>query len=334
MKRWKKFTALMILIAFSVMMLFGCASQMAEKDTGNSAGYAGAPREATSSETAKGAAPAPVISKDSTAQSNPLDLGYNIAADRKVVRSAQISMETAEYDTDKAAILSLLERVGGYVQYAAEWGNKPEDYKDKGRTAQYTFRIPQASFANFLSELDKIGTQLERTMGGEDITSQYTDVETRLKTQRTKLERLEKLLDDATKMEDIITLENAISDTTLQIEQYTASLNNWDNLVAEATVGVYMTEVVKVDAFEGVKDETFGDKISNAFNSAIAGIIDGVKWLVVTIVSILPALIVLGVITAVIVVPIIITQRRKRKKMKAAMEARQNMNQNGNQNIT
>ena len=49
----------------------------------------------------------------------------------------------------------------------------------------------------------------------------YYDNEARLTTQRTKLERLQELLSKAEAMEDIITIESAISETELQIEYLT-----------------------------------------------------------------------------------------------------------------
>ena len=327
MKRWGKLISVFVMVVLCAAMFFGCAQSAPKEEP--SADYGGGFMSATSAnEVSKEAAQAPAAMVDEDISSNAYDLGYTTDSNRKVIKTASVSLESSEYDADKAAILALVQRFGGYVQYASEWGNKPVEYRDDGREAQYTFRIPQDNFESFLSELDKIGKQTNRSMGGDDITYQYSDVETRLKTQRMKLERLEELLLKADKMEDIVSLINAISDTTLQIEQYTAQLNNWDNLVDEASVGVYLQEIVKVDAFEGVKDETFGDKISNAFNSAVAGIIDGVKWIVVAVVSIFPVLLVLAVITAVIAVPIILTQKRKRKRMKAALQE-QNKNQLG-----
>ena len=338
MRVGKKVVTLIIVVLFSFVLFYGCASQeytapsqAAEPSYNNGGGYASAPSSNATTGSAKEDAAGGQTSDDKSKSdsSQMLSMDLSEPTDRKVIKEAQISMETANFDKDKETILALVEREGGYVQYSEESGNKPEQWQDPGRTAQYIFRIPQEKFADFLSQLQTIGKQLERTMGGEDITSKYTDVTTRLKTLRTKLDRLEELLAKADAMENIIALENAISDTTLQIEQYTTTLNNWDNLIAEATVKLHISEVVQVSAFEGVKDESFGEKIGNAFNSAIAGIISGFKWLVVAVVTIIPALIVLVVITGVIVVPIVISQKRKKKKLDSGMEPQQGGNGNG-----
>ena len=56
----------------------------------------------------------------------------------------------------------------------------------------------------------------------ENITETYYDTAGRLKTQKIKLERLQKLLSQAENMEDIITIESAISETEWNIETFPA----------------------------------------------------------------------------------------------------------------
>lgn len=71
----------------------------------------------------------------------------------------------------------------------------------------------------------------------------YSDIELRLQTQRTKQERLLALLEKAATMEDIISLENALSETEYQIEQYTSDLKRYDSLIDFATIELRLTEV-------------------------------------------------------------------------------------------
>ena len=75
------------------------------------------------------------------------------------------------------------------------------------------------------------------------VSEAYYDTESRLVTQRTKLERLQELLAKAENMEDIITLESAIADTELNIEYLTGTLRKYDALVDYATVEITLEEV-------------------------------------------------------------------------------------------
>ena len=74
----------------------------------------------------------------------------------------------------------------------------------------------------------------------ENITETYYDTAGRLKTQQIKLERLQKLLAQAENMEDIITIESAISETEWNIENLSGTLRHYDALVDFATINVHV----------------------------------------------------------------------------------------------
>ena len=98
----------------------------------------------------------------------------------------------------------------------------------------------------------------------EDITDSYYDVDSRLKTAQTKLERLQELLSKADNMSDIITIESAISDVEWEIENLTGTLRTYDNQVDYATVYLSLREVYKLSGTDGAP-MTLGRRIGNSF---------------------------------------------------------------------
>lgn len=89
----------------------------------------------------------------------------------------------------------------------------------------------------------------------QNITETYYDTDGRLKTQQIKLERLQKLLAQAENMEDIITIESAISETEWNIEDLSGTLRHYDALVDFATVTVSLQEVYKYSDTEELPEE-------------------------------------------------------------------------------
>ena len=85
----------------------------------------------------------------------------------------------------------------------------------------YTVRVPAKEFRGFLKTVGEISHVTSQDQNAENISERYYDTESRLETQKTKMERLQMLLSKAETMEDIIDLENAISETEYQIEQLT-----------------------------------------------------------------------------------------------------------------
>ena len=128
-------------------------------------------------------------------------------------------------------------------------------------------------FCNLVGDLAQLNRQ-EHT--AENISEAYYDTESRLVTQRTKLERLQELLTRADKMEDIITLESAIAETELQIEYLTGTLRKYDALVDYATVEISLEEVYVLSEQEQPVIG-FWPKLAEAFKTGTSRFVNDVE---------------------------------------------------------
>ena len=75
-------------------------------------------------------------------------------------------------------------------------------------------------------------------------------------------------------MEDIISLENALSDVEYQIEQYSSELNRYDALVDFATFQVYLKEVSRVNQEVG-ETSSLGQRMAAGFQASVRGLSQG-----------------------------------------------------------
>ena len=181
-----------------------------------------------------------------------------LPANTKLIYSADIAMETTEFDAAEQAISRIVENLGG-------WFESRSIYQGGGsRSLRCTVRVPAKSFQSFLEQAGQAAHVTSRDEYTEDVSEAYYDQESRLVTQRTKLDRLHALLAQATEMEAIISLENAISDTELEIEQLTGSLRKYDSLVGYSTITLRLEEVYKLSTDEEVA-VTFGQRLGRAF---------------------------------------------------------------------
>ncbi|WP_295764075.1 DUF4349 domain-containing protein [uncultured Oscillibacter sp.] len=180
-------------------------------------------------------------------------------ANAKMVYTAGVEAETMDFDECASGLEALVEQMGGYMEYASIGS-----YADGRRMGDYTIRVPSARFSGFLKSVGELSHVTEQSKSAENISEQYYDTESRLTTQRTKLERLQMLLAKAEEMEDIITLESAIAETELQIEQLTGSLRRYDALVDYATVELRLREVPRLTTVEEAPP-TFSSQLGNAF---------------------------------------------------------------------
>ena len=92
--------------------------------------------------------------------------------------------------------------------------------------------------------MGSIGTVLESNSKGTDITDQYVDYETRVRTPKFKEETLLELMEKSTKLEDVITLEKRdFFEVRYEIESIENTLRNYDRLLAFSRINIYIQEV-------------------------------------------------------------------------------------------
>lgn len=193
--------------------------------------------------------------------------------DAKMILTADLELETTTFDQAAEGLTLLTEELGGYFEATTIRGGG-------NRWANYTVRIPAENFHIFLEKTGEICHLTYRVTGQENVTEQYYDTEGRLKTQQIKLERLQSLLAKAEAMEDIITIESAISETEYQIEALSGELRHYDALVDFATIHISLNEVYKLSNTEETPD-SFASRLGAAFFSGLRAFGDGAENLAV-----------------------------------------------------
>lgn len=175
-----------------------------------------------------------------------------------------------------------------------------------------TVRVPSEKFRLFLDEAGTVGHVTYRSEYTEDVGEAYYDSEARLATQRTKLERLQKLLEEAAGLEDIILLEQALSETELQIEYLTGSLRRYDSLVGYSTVNLQLREVYRLSTDEETP-MTFGERLGSAFSTGLQRGRDNLEELVIGLAANWMTLLLLAAVIAGGVLGLRRLGRRRRK---------------------
>ena len=197
------------------------------------------------------------------------DSGGSVLEDQKIIYTGTLNLETTDFDGTAKAVTALADTLGGYLE-SSTVGNGGRSY----RWAEYTVRVPAAQFQSFLDQAGNLAHVTWQNTDLQNITETYYDTEGRLKTQQIKLERLQKLLAQAENMEDIITIESAISETEWNIEDLSGTLRHYDALVDFATITVSLQEVYKYSDTEELP-ENFGDRLGSALSRGWHSFVDG-----------------------------------------------------------
>ena len=297
----------LLALVLSLLMMFSlcaCGSSAKSSAAGEarqeSSSYYGAPAEA------------PMAAYDMAVYE---DEGFGIAANgttaakeaggeapsenpEKIIYSADATVETTEFESCIAALEQLLSANGGFVESSSVNGSNYYDSargKVSRRTASYTLRIPSAKFGGMMDALSTLGNVPYTHMYTENVTAQYYDVEARMKAYQKQEERLMEMMELAETVEDIITIEDKLTDVRYRIDSLQSSLNNWDRRVSYSTLSLTVQEV-QVYTPETVTKITYGQRLANAFKDSLKNAGEFFQDLLVFLVSALPTLVILAVL--------------------------------------
>ena len=214
----------------------------------------------------------------------------------KIIRQGELNIQTEQFDQSVEALNQLTASCGGYFESASVYGGGSRDANAR-RRGEYVVRVPAERYDHFLSSTGQLGYVTSKSESSQDVGERYYDTEARLKTQRTKQERLLALLERSETMEDIIVLENALSEVEYQIEQYSSELNRYDALVGFSTFYVYLNEVGRVTEEVG-ETASLGQRMAAGVQASFLGLGQGFQDLLIWMSYNLVLVVILAVVIA------------------------------------
>ncbi len=295
MKSRFKYLNLLLVIMLVLSVISGCSSKSANDMTASEPGY---------TTTAENSMEAPMESpaeeeRGEDGKNLGLGSGYvgGIEPD-KVITTIFLGFETTEFEKSLDRMYALIEENKGYISSSNIYFRNYYDTQ-RMRSGEFAIRIPRDKLNQFKSQIPDIGNLVNESSSKEDVTRYYTDTESRLKVLEIKESRLLSLLEKAEKIEDIIALENQLSEVIFEKEELKKTLVSLDDRIDYSTVNLSLEEVRKVSTTE-TKETTFVDRIGNAFNNSLYQFRRSAENFAVSIVYNLPFLLVLLVVVLIV----------------------------------
>ena len=254
------------------------------------------------------------------------DIAPELSSAKKIY-TGYADIETLDFEKTLTDLKKLINDCGGYVESSSETGG---DYNSMYggntiyRTANYTIRIPVDKFDEVYNDgIKGLGNVVNNTSNSQDITLQYTDTESRLKTYRTEEERLLDMLSKATTVEDMLAIETRLSDVRYQIESLTSQIKVWDSQVSYSTLTLSIREVALYTK-DNSSTVSYGEQLKQTFMHSLYALGHFFKGFLKFLVAAFPTLVLLGLIAVVVLLIV----RASNKKRKAKMPPMQNPSDN------
>ena len=193
---------------------------------------------------------------------------------RRIIRRATLDVELADVEQGVARFTGVVESVGGFISST----DSQVDQKGTAR-ATLTAYVPPAHFARVLGGLDGVGRVTRRSIGGQDVSEEFVDLEARIRNFERHEAQLLSFMGKAQKVQDLLSLENELARVRGEIERAAGRLRFLKARTDLATIQVALVRaplIVPPDGLfprfvEQVK-QAFTEGWSTAFTLALAAV--------------------------------------------------------------
>ena len=258
-----------------------------------------------SSDESSGGAPAPMQDYDTgemSQESSDGDAATSIEyTDRQVITTGYVTVTVDDPIAGAREAVRITESVGGRVDGRSEYAADDSS----GGSATLTLRIPSDDLTATLDKLKELGEVEEVSLNASDVTMQSLDLDARISAMSASIARLEALVPGAASLEDLITLETAISDRRAQLESMQSEQRYLADQVSMSTISLNL-----VTEYVPVVEVQEGDPLT-ALKNGFAALASFFLGLITVLAFMTPGLIVLAIIAAIVIAIVKLVKRRK-----------------------
>lgn len=174
----------------------------------------------------------------------------------KIIKSANLKFASTDVNKTFDDIQKLTN------QYQAVIQNDNSGKNDYSVFRNLTIRVPNQHFDAFIANLSKgVNHFDQKEISQQDVTEEYVDVESRMKSKKKLEERYLQLLAKANKVSEMLEIEQQLAEIREEIEAKEGRLKYIQNRVAMSTIDI---EMYTENPSESGATHSFGSKIWNS----------------------------------------------------------------------
>lgn len=203
-----------------------------------------------------------------------------ILTDRLVIRNANLSLLVTNPVEANDRLSALAASLNGFVVSSNIYQSSTDAQGNKIMQASITFRVPSEQLDNALMQIRALAVEVQsENVTGQDVTAEFTDLESRLRNLEATEAQLVNIMDGATKTEEVLAVFNQLTYIREQIEQVRGQMKYYSKSAAMSAITVQLipdvlAQPIEVGGWrpEGVVKEAV-EALVRAFQSLATGLI-------------------------------------------------------------
>jgi hypothetical protein len=158
-------------------------------------------------------------------------LNYQTSSVRMVIKDAELELLVENPDRAIDQVTQLAADYGGYLLSSESW------FDGEFKYATIRLAVPSEAFETVLTNLRHISIKvIKETGSGQDVSAEYTDLQSRLTNLEATTARVREFLKDAKTVEESLKVNQQLSDLEAQIEQIKGQMKFYEGRAAFSTI--------------------------------------------------------------------------------------------------
>ena len=161
------------------------------------------------------------------------------AADRKIIRNADITIEVPSTTDAQHRVTSIAESHGGFVVTSEAKQRESNDPAQRTLDIKLVVRVPSNQFGRAFDEIKKLaGNTPSEQVTSQDVTEEFIDLEARIKTQKALEVQFLEIMRGANKIADALEVQRQIAEVRNEIEKLEGRRRFLQNRSSLSTINV------------------------------------------------------------------------------------------------
>ena len=212
------------------------------------------------------------------------------AADRKIIRNADLTVETESPTDVQRRITTIAERLGGFV-VTSEFKQTTAQAKTS-ESVVVVARVPASQFSSALDQIHGLGGKLiQEKVSGQDVSEEYVDLEARLRTKRALEAQFLDIMKQAKKVSDALEVQTQLADVRTEIERLEGRRRFLENQSALSTITATLQLPAPVVA---TTSTGFGQDVKQSLGDAVDMAAAIILFLVRAVIVLAPLVLIFG----------------------------------------
>ena len=243
------------------------------------------------------------------------------AVERIVIKNASISISVADPSKSMTTISKMAEDMGGFVVSANVYKEQLGGGVEVPR-ASITVRVPAEKLNAALDIIrgESKVTPISESLNSQDVTNEYIDLQSRQKNLEAAEADLVKIMDEAYKTEDVLTVYNQLVSIREQIEVIKGQIKYYSESAHFSAISIELIADAAVQPLEiaGWQPKGVAKEAINALIKTMQGLGTVLIWLVLDIIPVLLVVFIIFFLPFILLIRAWLRRRARRKAAKAA----------------